>query len=234
MTQKVDDLIATQIEYYREMARSGRFDRSYIRSDEYALAPDLRDAWTTELAGTERSLATGCAVPQALELACGNGRWTPLIARLADHVVAVDSSPEMLAENGARTGALGVRYVRADALAWEPDQQFDVVVLCLWLSHVPHGLAVDFLRRVASWLTPGGRIFLMDSLPHPLRVGRDEQPPDATSPVHTRQTSDGRTFTIPKIYFTPDTLRSLTESAALTGAMDWSGKFFFNGWLTKD
>src|SRR5690349_18413722 len=107
-----DILLAEQLAYYR--AGAGEYDRPY-----------------TEYAELRRLLTTVDDLPvggHVLELACGTGRWTPLLAARAETVTAVDAAPEALALARARTAdcAVGtVRFVEADLFAWQPPRRYD-------------------------------------------------------------------------------------------------------------
>ncbi|SFS80836.1 demethylmenaquinone methyltransferase / 2-methoxy-6-polyprenyl-1,4-benzoquinol methylase [Saccharopolyspora flava] len=103
---------------------------------------------------------------RVLELACGPGVWTPLLARHADEVTAVDASAEMLERAAARVGD-GVRFVQADVFGWRPTGRFDVVFFGFWLSHVPPERFAAFWSGVAECLVPGGRVLFVDDALRP-------------------------------------------------------------------
>ena len=76
-----------------------------------------------------------------------------------------------------------------------------------------------------SWLVPGGRIALIDSLPDPRSGAVDHEAPPQDRSV--RRLADGREFTIVKVYRSSDEI-----AAALTGAgfrdvdVTTTGRFF--------
>src|SRR5687768_9288740 len=74
-----------------------------------------------------------------LEVACGTGYWTRLIAVRAASVTAIDLSREVLALARARQPASeGVDFVTADALALdELPGEWDAAFAGFWWSHVP-------------------------------------------------------------------------------------------------
>ena len=197
----VDDTVAEQIEYYR--ARAGEYDEWWVRRGRYALPPELERQWFHDVAQAEAALRDFAPTGRVLELACGTGLWTRHLVGHAQHVTAVDASPEVIEHNRERlAGApLDIEYVVADVFGWRPaPASYDVVMFTYWLSHVPDDRLAGFWAGVRSALKPGGRVFVIDSAslsPQP-SGGRPEQ----------RQLADGRQFTVLKRYWTVDELES--------------------------
>lgn len=71
-----------------------------------------------------------------LELACGTGMWTQMLAARAAELTAIDSSPEAI-EIARRSCPASVRFSCADILHWAPDRRYQLVFFGFWLSHVP-------------------------------------------------------------------------------------------------
>lgn len=114
----------------------------------------------------QRLLPTSLADKRVLDLGCGLGYFArEARARGARQVLGVDLSERMLEEARRRTDDAGIDYVRAslEEFATEPGS-FDLVVSSLALHYIADyaGLA----RRVATWLTPGGRFVF--SVEHPI------------------------------------------------------------------
>jgi SAM-dependent methyltransferase len=104
---------------------------------------------------------------RVLDLGCGFGRHAFEAARRGADVVAVDRSPEELAQvNGLfaamRTageirGSSLTRAVRADLLALPfPDDYFDVVMASEVLEHIPDDRQA--MAEIARVVRPGGRV----------------------------------------------------------------------------
>ncbi|HEY5429811.1 MAG TPA: class I SAM-dependent methyltransferase, partial [Solirubrobacteraceae bacterium] len=70
-----------------------------------------------------------------LELACGPGTWTPMLAARARSVTAIDGAPEMLELAAAAVAGENVRFVAADIFGWDPDRRYDAIFFGFWLSH---------------------------------------------------------------------------------------------------
>lgn len=224
-----DPVLARQIDYYRAMAATGRFDRAYARTGEYARDDHVAEQWNRELDAVARALDAESDVDEVVELACGTGRWTSVLARRARHVVGVDAAPEMLRIHEERTAGLPVERVCADVMSWSPERPPDLVVMCLWLSHVPPAAFDSFWRHVLSWSAPETRYFLMDSLPHADRVGTDETAPDSSRWLHRRTLPDGTTVDIPKVFYDGDDLKARLGALGLESRLDFSSSFFFFG-----
>jgi cyclopropane-fatty-acyl-phospholipid synthase len=113
-------------------------------------------ALTAERAG----LADGQRV---LELGCGWGSLTLFVAerypRSTVTAVSNSSNQRRFIEARARDkGLSNVSVVTADMTEFDPGASFDRVVSVEMLEHMRN--YEELLRRVASWLDPGGRLFV--------------------------------------------------------------------------
>ncbi len=100
------------------------------------------------------------------DLGCGTGEVTAALAPFVARVIAVDRSGDML--QAARRRLRGVTNVdiRRGELEAVPiaDAELDAATLLLVLHHIPDPGAV--LMETARVLRPGGRLLLVDMLPH--------------------------------------------------------------------
>lgn len=92
-----------------------------------------------------------------LDLASGEGRNAVWLAERGWDMTAVDFSA-VAAERG-REHSDDVEFVVADVLTWEPDRQFDLV-LVVYL-HLEEYEFEPLIRRVVTWLAPGGELFMV-------------------------------------------------------------------------
>jgi demethylmenaquinone methyltransferase/2-methoxy-6-polyprenyl-1,4-benzoquinol methylase len=103
---------------------------------------------------------------RVLEIACGTGYWTPLIAAQAASVLALDFSPETLAIAKSKKYPRGnVRFQQGDAYrlpAWP--ETFSASYAGFWWSHVPLERLDAFLAGLHERLAPGARVAFMDNL----------------------------------------------------------------------
>jgi ArsR family transcriptional regulator len=100
------------------------------------------------------------------DLGCGTGAVAEALAPFVDRVVAVDNSREMLAAARDRVGAFDNIELRCGELEDLPldDHSLDAETLILVLHHLPDPSRV--LAEVARTLRPGGRLLIVDMLPH--------------------------------------------------------------------
>ena len=96
---------------------------------------------------------------RTLEVGCGNGNFTSLMAPGCSELVAVDLNAEYVAQTKVRLAEYGhVRVIAADATQLDYDQTFDTIILLDVLEHIEDD--VDLLRRLRRLLVPNGTLLL--------------------------------------------------------------------------
>ncbi|RME31009.1 MAG: class I SAM-dependent methyltransferase [Candidatus Zixiibacteriota bacterium] len=190
------------IAYYR--ARATEYEQIYFRDN-----PPRRKELTDEAA----RLAELSRGQRVLDLACGTGYWTEIMARTAGEIIAVDISPEMLAEARKKSYAGPVLFIRAD-LNHLPlkSHGFDLVTLGFWFSHQPkqeYDRLFDIIReQLAS--AASGRVWLIDNNPPAEGPNRDSAGKDEFGNNYKRRLLDsGEEHIILKNYFTPSQLEAI-------------------------
>ena len=100
---------------------------------------------------------------RALEIGCGTGTFTRLLALRANRVTATDLSGEMIRVARHRsTGHPNIDYSVEDVLETDlPAGQFDCIVMIATLHHLP---AEPVLERLKQALAPEGVLILHDLL----------------------------------------------------------------------
>lgn len=226
-----DDLLDEQKAYYR--ARAPEYDDWFLRKGRYDDGPEENRRWFAEADEVREALGAFDPRGRVLELACGTGWWTKELAARATELTAVDASAEVLELNRRRVGAAeNVSYVCADIFAWEPDGTYDVVFFGFWLSHVPSTEIGRFWEKVRRALTPGGRVFFVDSLRSSTTVPWGEADrAGETDRVQRRSLSDGREYRVIKNRFDPERLRADLEAEGWRARIRTTGKFFLYGEL---
>lgn len=197
-------LLDEQIRYYQ--ARANEYDEWFFRKGRWDHGQTLNERWFNQVEQVRTALQGFHPAGRVLEIACGTGLWTEYLVRAADHVTALDASPEVIAINRERVQSPRVHYVQADIFAWEPDEYFDVVFFGFWLSHVPPELFEPFWDLVHRALKPDGRVFFVDSGYDPTSTARDHTLGGTQMTMMNRRLNDGRDFRIVKIYYQPEDL----------------------------
>jgi ubiquinone/menaquinone biosynthesis C-methylase UbiE len=100
------------------------------------------------------------------DLGCGTGQVSETLAPFVQRVIAVDESLEMLRSAGERLRSVRGAEVRPGALEALPIRtgELDAAVIFLVLHYVAE--PVEALREAARVLRPGGRLLIVDMVPH--------------------------------------------------------------------
>jgi 2-polyprenyl-3-methyl-5-hydroxy-6-metoxy-1,4-benzoquinol methylase len=101
----------------------------------------------------------------ALDIGCGTGEFSRLLAKRVERVVAIDLSSNMIEVAKQRSRQFSnIDFQVADVLQWEPTaEQFDVIVSIATLHHLP---VESLLPNLKVALKPGGKLVILDLLEH--------------------------------------------------------------------
>lgn len=107
---------------------------------------------------------------RVLDVGCGIGRWSRLLAARGACVTGVDLSPTMIAEAERRAQASGLadrcRFIVQDSATLDIDGSFDLIVCVTMLQHILDvGKMRSALHHMALHLAPGGRLVLLEAAP---------------------------------------------------------------------
>jgi SAM-dependent methyltransferase len=148
-----DVMDAELVDYYRRRAQE--YEAIYARPERQADLEKLRSVIGGRFEGE-----------RVLEIACGTGYWTGIIAAAAKEVVATDVAEEPMAI--ARSKAYrraNVRFESADAYALDAGLGWHGAAFAgFWWSHVPRERVEEFLASLHARLEPGARVVLLDNL----------------------------------------------------------------------
>jgi SAM-dependent methyltransferase len=97
----------------------------------------------------------------ALDVGCGSGGFSRLLAARAERVLALDLSPEMIRMARERSaGVANVDYRVGDARTWAfPAEHFDCIASIATLHHLP---VRSMLVKMKGALRAGGSLLLLD------------------------------------------------------------------------
>jgi demethylmenaquinone methyltransferase/2-methoxy-6-polyprenyl-1,4-benzoquinol methylase len=143
---------AELVDYYRR--RAAEYEAIYAKPERQPDLSTLKKRICERLQGS-----------RVLEIACGTGYWTQLIAGVAAQVVATDLAEEPMRIAQAKTYSNSPVFTIADAYALpETLGRFDAALAVFWWSHVPRHRIGEFLASLHGRLEPGAQVVLMDNL----------------------------------------------------------------------
>lgn len=189
-------------QYYAKSAAN--HDRVYDKAERQA-----------DLAAMRGHVATAVRGHVVLELACGTGYWTRILAETAESVMATDINPEMIAL--ARLRAMPADKVSlrvADAWDLPADiGSYTAVFIGFWWSHVKREEQERFLAQLRSRLGGDIVIILLDDV---YVEGSSETVARTDAEGNTyqiRTAPDGMRYEIPKTYPSDSALRKKLASS---------------------
>lgn len=107
---------------------------------------------------------------RVLDVGCGVGRWSSLLAARGGIVTGMDLSPTMIDEARRRAVTRGVlehcRFVVQDLAQLDAGEKFDLILGVTVLQHIldPEALR-SAVQRMSDHLAPGGRMVLLEAAP---------------------------------------------------------------------
>jgi SAM-dependent methyltransferase len=129
-------------------------EREFFQSGEINVANEIMPEMLRICGGSRSPLDL-----HALEIGCGVGRMTRMMARIFGHVTAVDVSPEMIERAKANLRGLdNVTLVLGDGhtLSALPDESHDFAFSFIVFQHIPSAAVIhSYCREVYRVLRPG-------------------------------------------------------------------------------
>jgi SAM-dependent methyltransferase len=125
-------------------------------------------------------IAARCSGRRVVDMACGEGYGTAVLARRAPRVTGVDANPEAHEHARLRYSRPGVRFVRD--MVDRDGEECDAVVFLQTIEHVQDPAAV--LRHIRGMLRPGGVAYV--STPNVLTLA-PEGAERSGNPWHLRE-----------------------------------------------
>jgi ubiquinone/menaquinone biosynthesis C-methylase UbiE len=138
--------------YYSQ--RANEYERIYAKPERQEDLSRLRDHLGSFFQGDH-----------VLEVACGTGYWTEVIARSAHSIFATDITEKVLAIAKTKDfGGAAVEFQKADAYALPKfDGLFNAGFGAFWWSHIPKARIQEFLTSFHSHLEPGAKVAFIDN-----------------------------------------------------------------------
>ena len=129
-------------------------------------------------------IARRCSGDRVVDMACGEGYGTAVLARRAPWVTGVDANPEAHEHARLKYSRPGIRFVRGIVDGYA--EECDAVVFLQTIEHVPDPAAV--LRHLRGMLRPGGTVYV--STPNVLTLAPDGAEKSG-NPWHVREYRPG-------------------------------------------
>lgn len=141
-------------EYYRR--RAEEYEAIYHRDD-----PVRRE----ELQILASALRKTLKDRKILEIACGTGYWTQVLAKAARSIVAIDVAQEMLEIAKRKDYECPVSFCKEDAytLAFKKGA-FDGGLANFWFSHIPKSKIGCFMQGFHRVLQSRSKVFMADNV----------------------------------------------------------------------
>ncbi len=195
--------------YYAQ--RASEYERIYRKPERQADLERLRRF--VELA------FTGADV---LEVACGTGYWTEVLARSAASVLATDINEEVLAvARSKRIDSRKVLFQTEDAYALPLfPHRFTGGFSAFWWSHIPKRQLRAFLQGFHRVLSPGARVVFTDNIyveGSSTPISRVDEQADT---YQIRRLEDGSTHEVRKNFPTESQLRAAVQGLATDVRVD--------------
>lgn len=208
--------------YYAK--RASEYERIYAKPERQSDLSALRTRVGGMFAGRN-----------VLELACGTGWWTPILAQGAVRVTALDLNEEVLAI--ARTKDLPsgkVEFVRDSAFAI-PDfsRRHDALFAGFWWSHVRLEELDAFLASAVAAVAPGSLVAFLDN-----RYVEGSSTPvsrrDAQGNTYqTRKLADGSRHEVLKNFPEPDELIQRASRCGVDAHVELLEHYWLLGFRTS-
>jgi demethylmenaquinone methyltransferase/2-methoxy-6-polyprenyl-1,4-benzoquinol methylase len=184
------------------------------RAEEYELIfqkPERQD----DLRALRSFVLETFAGRDVLEIACGTGYWTQVLARSAASVTAVDVNDEVLEIARAKPLQDNVVFRREDAYELPSfPRPFTGGLAGFWWSHVPKAHLRPFLTRLHRTLAPGAPMVFIDNAYVPGNSTPISRRTSGGDTYQKRRLSDGSIHEVLKNFPTEDELRQAVDGLA--------------------
>jgi SAM-dependent methyltransferase len=170
--------------------------------------------WRRDLEALADAMVRALSGRRVLEVACGTGFWTEIVAKVAEHVTAIDVSEKMLTiAHKRKKSSSNVEYRRGDAYALaEVSGEFNAGLANFWFSHVPKARIGEFLHGFHKKLGKNAVMFMADNVYMPGIGGQLVTKVGIEDTFKLREGSNGLKYEVLKNYYNRDILRCLLST----------------------
>jgi demethylmenaquinone methyltransferase/2-methoxy-6-polyprenyl-1,4-benzoquinol methylase len=145
---------------------------------------------------------------RVLELGCGTGNWTIMLAKRALQVLATDQQEAYFEEARKKVGGLeNVELRVADACELDGiEEGFDVAFAADMWSHIPRSRIPDLVANLHKRIVPGGKVVVLDFLKAEVFEQWFDHYDDDGNEVQTRTLPNGKEYLVIKNFPTMEQL----------------------------
>jgi ubiquinone/menaquinone biosynthesis C-methylase UbiE len=203
---KDDDIVSHMNEYYRRIAHLHDGYMSYTTNENMEKL----------LGGIIRLFEKDIIDSNLLEIACGTGNWTQVLAKRVRTILAIDVNESMLAIARDKFHAKpNVRFECMDAYDLDKIRgTFNAAFAADWWSHIPRALIRPFLEGLHGKLRQGAKVIFIDMLPSSSLDIESYYYDVAGDFVRKRVLPDGSEFTVIKNFPTENEIREILKGIA--------------------
>src|SRR3954471_11732238 len=213
---------ASMVGYYAK--RASEYERIYQKPERQKDLETLRGFVERTFAGAH-----------VLEVACGTGYWTEILARSAASVVATDINEEVLAiARSKASDARRVTFRREDAYALPKlSPQCTAGLSAFWWSHIPKSRIRGFLSGLHGVLAPGSCVVFIDNAYVEGSSTPVSRVDDQGDTYQCRRLEDGSTHEVLKNFPTETQLRTVVEGLALDVHVEFLNYYWILSYLSQ-
>jgi SAM-dependent methyltransferase len=174
--------------------------------------PDVPEEnyWYQRHVAAYRWVADRCQGLRLVDLACGEGYGSAILAERAERVTGVDANPEAHEHARLKYRRENLSFHRALVEEFDEDAPYDAIVFLQTIEHVEDPGAL--LERIASLLTPNGCAYI--STPNRLTLAPPGAP-RSDNPWHVREYDPTEYRELVKPHFTSVELLGLHHAGKL-------------------
>ncbi len=144
-----------------------------------------------------------------LEIGCGTGNWTQVLAKKAKSVLATDSSPTAIKIARKKLSEFkNVSLQVSDAYTLDNVAgQFNCLFASDWWSHIPKSKIAVFLKTITAKLVPGAYVLFLDMAWKDFFQNEPYHYDKEGNRISIRSLPDGSEFRVVKNFPTEDEIR---------------------------